>query len=137
MPIAKEIKLFRQMRTLQGARTDRHNCISQLVLRFANLLFLPLWNLHGVNEGLRRGGGEGRELRADNKLVVRALARKAIALLKVAAHGADYDPVIRALQQLLAEHYCKERLAKQREAEEARKGIEKLERLDLEAADHH
>uniref|UniRef100_A0A0D9WX01 Uncharacterized protein n=1 Tax=Leersia perrieri TaxID=77586 RepID=A0A0D9WX01_9ORYZ len=73
MPIAKEIKLFRQMRTLQGARTDRHN-------------------LHGVNEGLRRGGGEGRELRADNKLVVRALARKAIALLKVAAHGADYDP---------------------------------------------
>uniref|UniRef100_A0A0D9X7E3 Uncharacterized protein n=1 Tax=Leersia perrieri TaxID=77586 RepID=A0A0D9X7E3_9ORYZ len=94
-------------------------------------------SVHGVNEGLRRGGGEGRELRADNKLVVRALARKAIALLKVTARGANYDPVIRTLQQLLAEHYCKERLAKQREAEEARKGIEKLERLDLEAADHH
>lgn len=80
---------------------------------------------------------KGRELRADNKLVARALARKASALLKLAACAADYDPAIRALQQSLAEHYSEETLAKLGEAEEARKEIEERERLDQEAADHH
>ncbi|KAG8067002.1 hypothetical protein GUJ93_ZPchr0005g14664 [Zizania palustris] len=79
----------------------------------------------------------GRELRADNKLVARALSREASALLKLATCAADYDPAIRALQQSLAEHYSDETLAKLEEAEGSRKGIKEKERLDQEAADHH
>jgi hypothetical protein len=79
----------------------------------------------------------GRELRADNRLLARALSRKASALLKLAACAGDYGPAIRALQQSLAEHYSLETLAKLDEAESGRKEIEEQERLDQEAADHH
>jgi hypothetical protein len=79
----------------------------------------------------------GRELRADNRLLARALSRKGSALLKLAACAGDYAPAIRALQQSLAEHYSEETRAKLDEAESARKEIEERERLDREAADHH
>ncbi|KAM0894809.1 hypothetical protein ACQ4PT_024259 [Festuca glaucescens] len=80
---------------------------------------------------------KGRELRADNRLLARALSRKASALLKLAACAGDYAPAIRALQQSLAEHYSEETRAKLDEAESARKEVEEQERLDQEAADHH
>ncbi|KAL6597337.1 hypothetical protein ACP70R_046777 [Stipagrostis hirtigluma subsp. patula] len=79
----------------------------------------------------------GRELRADKKLIARALSRKASALLKLAACAGDYAPAIRALRQSLAEHHSEETLAKLEEAESARKELEEQERLDREAADHH
>uniref|UniRef100_A0A453QTI6 Uncharacterized protein n=1 Tax=Aegilops tauschii subsp. strangulata TaxID=200361 RepID=A0A453QTI6_AEGTS len=79
----------------------------------------------------------GRELRADNRLLARALSRKAAALLKLAACAADYAPAVRALQQSLAEHYSEDTRHKLDQAETARKEIEERERLDQEAADHH
>jgi hypothetical protein len=50
----------------------------------------------------------GRELNADHKLVAKALLRKASALLELAGCAGDYAPVIRALQQSLAEHYSED-----------------------------
>jgi hypothetical protein len=79
----------------------------------------------------------GRELNADHKLIAKALSRKASALLELASCAGDYAPVIRALQQSLAEHYSDETLAKLDEVDDARMGLEEQERLDQEAADHH
>lgn len=77
-----------------------------------------------------------RELGADNKLIAKALSRKAVALLELAACAGDYAPAIRALEQSLAEHYCEETLGKLGKAERERKELEEQERLDQEAADH-
>lgn len=79
----------------------------------------------------------GRELNADHKLIAKALSRKASALLEVASCAGDYEPVIRALQQSLAEHYSDETHAKLDKAVDARMELEEQERLDQEAADHH
>nr|CAB3469764.1 unnamed protein product [Digitaria exilis] len=78
----------------------------------------------------------GRECGADNKLIAKALSRKAAALLEVADCAGGYAPAIRALEQSLAEHYCEETLAKLGKAERERKELEEQERLDQEAADH-
>jgi hypothetical protein len=78
----------------------------------------------------------GRELGAENKLIAKALSRKASALLELADCAGDYTPAIRALEQSLAEHYCDETLDKLGEAERKRKEVEEQERLDQEAADH-
>jgi len=50
----------------------------------------------------------GRDLSADNKLVAKALLRKASALLELASCSGDYAPAIRALEQSLTEHYSEE-----------------------------
>ncbi|CAL5036943.1 unnamed protein product [Urochloa decumbens] len=84
------------------------------------------------DEAAKRGG----ELRADNKLIAKALSRKASALLELAACAGDYAPAIRALQQSLAEHYSEETLERLGKAEGKRKELEEQERLDR-AADHH
>ncbi|CAN6208580.1 unnamed protein product [Urochloa humidicola] len=78
----------------------------------------------------------GREIGADNKLIAKALSRKASALLEVADCAGDYAPAIRALEQSLAEHYCEETLDKLGKAERERKELEEQDRLDQEAADH-
>ncbi|KAL5225503.1 hypothetical protein ABZP36_012142 [Zizania latifolia] len=118
----------------RGAQLDPRD-ISFLTNRAAAYLLMAKYKecVRDCDEAVERG----RELRADHKLVARALSRKASALLKLAACAADYDPAIRALQQSLAEHYSDETLAKLEEAEGARKEIEEKERLDQEAADHH
>ncbi|RCV20521.1 hypothetical protein SETIT_4G062500v2 [Setaria italica] len=84
------------------------------------------------DEAARRG----RELRADNKLIAKALSRKASALLELAGCAGDYALAIRALQQSLAEHYSDETLDKLGKAESKMKELEEQERLD-QAADHH
>ncbi|CAL5051224.1 unnamed protein product [Urochloa decumbens] len=78
----------------------------------------------------------GREVGANNKLIAKALSRKASALLELADCAGDYAPAIRALEQSLAEHYCEETLDKLGEAERERKELEEQDRLDQEAADH-
>ncbi|CAN6190791.1 unnamed protein product [Urochloa humidicola] len=78
----------------------------------------------------------GREVGADNKLIAKALSRKASALLELADCAADYAPAIRALEQSLAEHYREETLDKLGKAERERKELEEQDRLDQEAADH-
>nr|CAB3467130.1 unnamed protein product [Digitaria exilis] len=78
----------------------------------------------------------GRECGADNKLIAKALSRKAAALLEVADCAGGYAPAIRALEQSLAEHYCEETLDKLGKAERERKELEEQERLDQEATDH-
>uniref|UniRef100_J3MBJ4 RING-type E3 ubiquitin transferase n=1 Tax=Oryza brachyantha TaxID=4533 RepID=J3MBJ4_ORYBR len=118
----------------RGARLDPGG-ISFLTNRAAAYLLMGKYKecVRDCDEAVERG----RELRADNKLVARALSRKASALLKLAACAADYEPAIRALQQWLAEQYSEDTLAKLDEAEKARKEVEEQERLDQEAADHH
>jgi len=89
-----------------------------------------------VREGLRRGRERGRELSAaDNKLVAKALSRKASALLELAGCAGDYAPAVRALQQSLAEHYSEETLDRLGRAESKRKELEKERRG--QAADHN
>ena len=73
--------------------------------------------MRDCDEAVRRG----RELSADNKLIAKALSRKASALLELADCAGDYAPAIRALEQSLAEHYCEETLDKLGEAERKRK----------------
>uniref|UniRef100_A0A0A8XW52 Uncharacterized protein n=1 Tax=Arundo donax TaxID=35708 RepID=A0A0A8XW52_ARUDO len=118
----------------RGALLDPSD-ISFLTNRAAAFLLMGKYRdcVRDFDEAVERG----RELRADNKLIARALSRKAEAMLKLAGCAEDYAPAIRALQQSLAEHYSEETLAKLVEAESARKELEEQERLDQEAADHH
>jgi transposase len=78
----------------------------------------------------------GRELSADNKLIAKALTRKAAALIKLADCAKDYAPAIRALRQSLDEHHSEETLEKLNKAESARNELEAQEQLH-EAADQH
>lgn len=118
----------------RGASLDPRD-ISFLTNRAASYLLLAKYKecVRDCDEAVERG----RELRTDNRLVARALSRKASALLKLAGCAGDYAPAIRALQQSLAEHYSEETRAKLDEAESARKELEEQERLDQEAADHY
>ncbi|CAM0912907.1 unnamed protein product [Alopecurus aequalis] len=118
----------------RGAALDPRD-ISFLTNRAAAYLLMSKYKecVRDCDEAVERG----RQLRADNRLVARALSRKASALLKLAACAGDYAPAIRALQQSLAEHYSEDTRAKLDEAESARKEVEEQERLDQEAADHH
>ncbi|WVZ82386.1 hypothetical protein U9M48_029653 [Paspalum notatum var. saurae] len=103
-------------------------------------LTLTLWDYLQYNECVRdcdEAVERGRELIADNKLIAKALSRKAKALLKLAGCAGDYAPAIRALEQSLAEHYSEETLQKLDDAECERKVLEERERLDQEAADQH
>ena len=95
------------------------------------------FSVPGVREGLRRGRERGRELStADNKLVAKALSRKASALLELSGCAGDYAPAVRALQQSLAEHYSEETLDRLGKAESKRKELDEKERRG-QAADHH
>ncbi|XP_047075062.1 U-box domain-containing protein 70-like isoform X2 [Lolium rigidum] len=130
-------KLFLETAVLhytRGAALDPRD-ISFLTNRAAAYLLMSKYKecVRDCDDAVERG----RELRADNRLLARALSRKASALLKLAACAGDYAPAIRALQQSLAEHYSEETRAKLDEAESARKEVEEQERLDQEAADHH
>uniref|UniRef100_A0ACD6ADY7 Uncharacterized protein n=1 Tax=Avena sativa TaxID=4498 RepID=A0ACD6ADY7_AVESA len=130
-------KLFLETAVLhytRGAALDPRD-ISFLTNRAAAYLLMSKYKecVRDCDEAVERG----RELRAENRLLARALSRKASALLKLAACAGDYAPAIRALQQSLAEHYSEETCAKLEEAESARKEIEEQERLDQEEADHH
>lgn len=118
----------------RGAALDPRD-ISFLTNRAAAYLLMSKYKecVSDCEEAVERG----RELRADNRLLARALSRKGSALLKLAACAADYAPAIRALQQSLAEHYSEDTRDKLDQAESARKEIEERERLDQEAADHH
>ena len=66
----------------------------------------------------------GRELSTDNKLIAKALSRKASVLLELAGCAGDYAPAIRALEQSLAEHYSEETLKRLVEVESERKSLE-------------
>ena len=79
----------------------------------------------------------GRDLSADNKLVAKALLRKASALLELASCSGDYAPAIRALEQSLTEHYSEETHEKLNKAVLVKKELEEQERLDQEMADQH
>ncbi|KAM0880910.1 hypothetical protein ACQ4PT_033269 [Festuca glaucescens] len=130
-------KLFLETAVLhytRGAALDPRD-ISFLTNRAAAYLLMSKYKecVRDCDEAVEKG----RELRADNRLLARALSRKASALLKLAACAGDYAPAIRALQQSLAEHYSEETRAKLDEAESARKEVEEQERQDQEAADHH
>ncbi|KAM0858590.1 hypothetical protein ACQ4PT_047736 [Festuca glaucescens] len=130
-------KLFLETAVLhytRGAALDPRD-ISFLTNRAAAYLLMSKYKecVRDCDEAVEKG----RELRADNRLLARALSRKASALLKLAACAGAYAPAIRALQQSLAEHYSEETRAKLDEAESARKEVEEQERQDQEAADHH
>jgi len=79
----------------------------------------------------------GRELSTDNKLIAKALTRKAAALIKLADCARDYAPAIRALRQSLDEHHSEETLEKLNKAVIVKKELEEQERLDQETADQH
>ncbi|AQL01875.1 U-box domain-containing protein 33 [Zea mays] len=79
----------------------------------------------------------GRDLSAANKLIAKALLRKASALLELATCSGDYAPAIRALQQSLTEHYSEETHEKLNKAVVVKKELEEQERLDQETADQH
>lgn len=77
----------------------------------------------------------GRELRADFKMVARALTRKGTAFAKMAKTSKDYEPAIEAFQKALTEHRNPDTLKKLNEAERAKKELEQQEYFDPKIAD--
>jgi hypothetical protein len=99
-----------------------------------------LWGHFQYKECVRDCEGaveRGRDLSAANKLIAKALLRKASALLELATCSGDYAPAIRALQQSLTEHYSEETHEKLNKAVVVKKELEEQERLDQETADQH
>uniref|UniRef100_A0ACD5ZGZ8 Uncharacterized protein n=1 Tax=Avena sativa TaxID=4498 RepID=A0ACD5ZGZ8_AVESA len=77
----------------------------------------------------------GRELRADFKMVARALTRKGTALAKLAKNSKDYDIAIETFQKALTEHRNPDTLKRLNEAEKAKKDLEQQEYYDPKVAD--
>lgn len=77
----------------------------------------------------------GRELRADFKMVAKALTRKGTAFVKMAKTSKDYEPAIEAFQKALTEHRNPDTLKKLNDAEKARKDLEQQEYFDPAIAD--
>ncbi|KAK0586603.1 hypothetical protein LWI29_009466 [Acer saccharum] len=77
----------------------------------------------------------GRELRADFKMVARALTRKGTALAKMAKCSKDYDLAIETFQKALTEHRNPDTLKRLNEAEKAKKELEQQEFFDPKIAD--
>jgi stress-induced-phosphoprotein 1 len=77
----------------------------------------------------------GRELRADFKMVARALTRKGTALAKLAKNSKDYDIAIETFQKALTEHRNPDTLKRLNEAEKAKKDLEQQEYYDPKLAD--
>ncbi|KAK8710598.1 hypothetical protein V6N13_145914 [Hibiscus sabdariffa] len=77
----------------------------------------------------------GRELRADYKMIARALTRKGTALVKMAKCSKDYELAIETFQKALTEHRNPDTLKKLNEAEKARKDLEQQEYFDPKLAD--
>lgn len=77
----------------------------------------------------------GRELRADYKMIARALTRKGTAMGKTAKSSKDYEPVIETYQKALTEHRNPDTLKKLNEAEKAKKELEQQEYFDPNLAD--
>ncbi|CAM8877582.1 unnamed protein product [Rhodiola kirilowii] len=77
----------------------------------------------------------GRELRADFKMVAKALTRKGTAFVKMAKCSKDYEPAIEAFQKALTEHRNPDTLKKLNEAEKAKKDLEQQEYYDPKISD--
>ncbi|KAK3158587.1 hypothetical protein QOZ80_2AG0139090 [Eleusine coracana subsp. coracana] len=77
----------------------------------------------------------GRELRADFKMISRALTRKGTALAKLAKCSKDFDVAIETFQKALTEHRNPDTLKKLNEAERAKKELEQQEYYDPKLAD--
>ncbi|TVU29034.1 hypothetical protein EJB05_20576 [Eragrostis curvula] len=77
----------------------------------------------------------GRELRADFKMIARALTRKGTALAKLAKCSKDYDVAIETYQKALTEHRNPDTLKKLNEVERAKKELEQQEYYDPKIAD--
>ncbi|XP_047067799.1 hsp70-Hsp90 organizing protein-like [Lolium rigidum] len=77
----------------------------------------------------------GRELRADFKMISRALTRKGTALAKLAKSSKDYDVAIETFQKALTEHRNPDTLKRLNDAERAKKELEQQEYYDPKLAD--
>lgn len=78
---------------------------------------------------------KGRELRADFKMLARALTRKGSALVKLAKTSKDFEPAIETFQKALTEHRNPDTLKKLNDAERAKKDLEQQEYFDPKLAD--
>ncbi|KAJ0250523.1 STI1 domain-containing protein [Hirschfeldia incana] len=79
---------------------------------------------------------KAREVGLDDKMAVaKALTRKGTAFVKMAKCAKDYDPAIEAYKRALEVHHNGETLKKMKEAERAKKELERTEYLDPEIGD--
>ncbi|KAE8658494.1 Hsp70-Hsp90 organizing protein 1 [Hibiscus syriacus] len=76
----------------------------------------------------------GRELRADYKMIAKALTRKGTAFVKMAKCSKDYEPAIETFQKALTEHRNPDTLKKLNDAEKAKKELEQQEYFDPKIA---
>eukprot|EP00244_Chara_vulgaris_P001184 TRINITY_DN11859_c1_g1_i2.p1 TRINITY_DN11859_c1_g1~~TRINITY_DN11859_c1_g1_i2.p1 ORF type:complete len:379 (+),score=99.31 TRINITY_DN11859_c1_g1_i2:2-1138(+) len=77
----------------------------------------------------------GREIRADYKVLAKALTRKGNALVKLAKTAADYVPAIQVYQKALTEHRNPDTLKKLNDAERTMKEKQQEEYYDPELAE--
>lgn len=77
----------------------------------------------------------GREVRADYKMIAKALTRKGTAIVKTAKTSKDYEPAIEIFQKALTEHRNPDTLKKLNDAEKAKKDLEQQEYFDPNLAD--
>lgn len=77
----------------------------------------------------------GREVRADFKIIARALTRKGTAYVKMAKTSKDYAPAVEAFNKALTEHRNPDTLKRLNDAERAKKELEQQEYFDPVLAD--
>jgi stress-induced-phosphoprotein 1 len=98
-------------------------------------VFLEMGKYEDCIKDCEKAVERGRELRADYKMVARALTRKGTALVKMAKVSKDYEPAIETFQKALTEHRNPETLKKLNEAEKAKKDLEQKEYFDPNIAE--
>ncbi|PRQ18095.1 putative 43kDa postsynaptic protein [Rosa chinensis] len=107
--------------------------ISYLLNRAAT--YLEMGQYDECIEDCDKAVEKGREVRADFKMIAKALTRKGTAIVKTAKTSKDYEPAIEIFQKALTEHRNPDTLKKLNDAEKAKKDLEQQEYFDPKLAD--
>ncbi|XP_008238627.1 PREDICTED: hsp70-Hsp90 organizing protein 3-like [Prunus mume] len=107
--------------------------ISYIMNRAAT--YLEMGQLEDCINDCDKAVERGRELRADYKMIAKALTRKGTALVKMAKGSKDFEPAIEMFQKALTEHRNPDTLKKLNDAEKAKKELEQQEYFDPKLAD--
>ncbi|CAL9029538.1 unnamed protein product [Prunus brigantina] len=107
--------------------------ISYIMNRAAT--YLEMGQLEDCIKDCDKAVERGRELRADYKMISKALTRKGTALVKMAKGSKDFEPAIEMFQKALTEHRNPDTLKKLNDAEKAKKELEQQEYFDPKLAD--
>lgn len=107
--------------------------ISYLTNRAA--VYLEMGQYQEAVKDCEKAVERGRELRADFKIIARALTRKGTAYVKMAKTSKDYEPAIETFNKALTEHRNPDTLKRLNDAERTKKELEQQEYFNPVLAD--